>query len=168
MLNIILPLIQNLRRNIDVENNWRKLHEIIETNIHDICKTLNTRWLISICDTYIDYGSAIESRNAMMIVLIVNMEKLAQTNLFMYDLNINKNKLKKLKTEKPFELWDGMTSFNLAKGNMTKNLFKRLNKLIEDTPVIEKIYYTVLERIKNNDTILANLNKHHKRLFEIN
>ena len=90
MLNIILPLIQNLRRNIDVENNWRKLHEIIETNINDICKTLNTRWLISICDTYIDYGSEIESRNAMIIVLIANMEKLAQTNLFMYDLNINK------------------------------------------------------------------------------
>jgi len=166
LFNEVVVLIRKLRRKKDVETSWRKLYKIIETNIDHICETFNTRWLVSVCDTYVDYGDPVISRNAMLVVQITNFEKLWATNLLMYDVNLNEEKLKELKKSKVIPLWDGMYSFNINYGDMINNFFRRVDRLMKETPVIEKIYYTILERMKANNTTLANLNKYHIRLFD--
>lgn len=166
ILPYIKQLIKYLRRKIDVERNWLEFKEVIENNIDEVCKNFNTRWLISVCDTYADYGNELEKRNAMFIVLIANLEKIWATNLLMYDVKLNTSKLSQLKKNKVIPLWDGMFSFNINHGDMTNNMIKRLNSLLVQTPVLEKIYNTVLKRMKENDTTFANLDKYHKRLFE--
>jgi len=162
----IQELIVNLRKGKDINTNWKEFSNIIEQNIDEVCKILDTRWLVSICDTYVDYGDPIISRNAMLVVQIANFEKLWATNLLMYDIRLNPEKLQKLKNNKIISLWDGMYSFNINHGDLTNNFFYRLENLLKETLVIEKIYRTILQRIKENDTILANLNKYHGRLFE--
>jgi hypothetical protein len=166
----ILPKIQDLiirqRKGIDAEENWKKFTEFIETNLDKVCKSLDTRWLVSICDTYVDYGDPVIRRNAMLVVQTANFEKLWATYLLMYDLNLNEEKVEKLKKNKVIPLWDGMYSFNINHGDMTNNYFARVDELMSETPVIEAIYKTVLQRIKENNTVLANLNKYHKRLFK--
>ena len=102
----------------------------------------------------------------MLVVQTVNFEKLWATNLLMYDLKFNEEKVEKLKKNKIIPLWDGMYSFNINHGDMTNNYFARVDELMSETPVINAIYKTVLQRIKENDTVLASLNKYHQRLFE--
>jgi hypothetical protein len=162
----IQKFIVNLRKGKDIDINWKEFSNLIEQNIDEVCKNLDTRWLVSICDTYVDYGDPIRSRNAMLVVQIANFEKLWATNLLMYDITLNSEKLQKLKSNKIIPLWDGMYSFNINHGDLTNNLFGRMEDLLKETPVIEQIYKVIIQRIKENDTVLANLNKYHGRLFE--
>jgi hypothetical protein len=162
----IQELIISLRREKNIQQNWIEFRDLIEKNIYEVCNKLDTRWLISICDTYVDYGDNIIRRNAMLVVQIANFEKLWATNLLMYDVSLNPEKLKKLKKNKVIPLWDGMYSFNINHGDLTNNLLGRLEELLTETPVIESIYKTIIQRLKENDTVLANLNKYHGRLFE--
>jgi hypothetical protein len=168
ILREIQDLIISLRKGIDTEENWKKFIEFIESNLDKVCKSLDTRWLVSVCDTYADFGDPVTRRNAMLVVQTANFEKLWATYLLMYDLDLNEEKVEKLKNNKVIPLWDGMYSFNINHGDMTNNYFARVNELISETPVIDAIYKTVLQRIKENNTVLANLNLYHKRLFEPN
>jgi hypothetical protein len=162
----IRKLISKLRKGTDTDKNWPAFIKLVEENLPSVCRELDTRWLVSICDTYVDFGDDITSRNALLVVQMVNFEKLWATNLLMYDVAPNEQKLAELKKNKVIPLWDGMYSFNINHGDMTWNLFSRMDKLIKETPVIHAIYLTLIDRLKTHDTALANLNKYHKRLFE--
>lgn len=161
----VKSLIMNLRRGKNIEMSWNLFLKLIGENIEQICDSLDTRWLISICDTFVDFADPITSRNAMLVVQIANFEKLWATNLLMYDVKLNKEKLRVLKRNRVIHLWDGMYSLNINHGDMTNNFFRRVNELMKESPIIERIYFSILERIKKNDTVLANLNIYHQRLF---
>lgn len=165
ILEKIKPLIVQLRRRNNPEQHWPVFKNLIESNLEQICSELDTRWLVSVADTYADYGTPVEKRNALYISMIANFEKLWATNLLMYDLKLNKVRLEKLKNNETIPLWDGMYSFNINRGDMTRNLFGRLFDFQKETPVLEKVLETVLERMQNNDTTLANLSKYHGRLI---
>jgi len=121
---------------------------------------------VSVLDTYADHGTDIERRNALLVVQIANFEKLWATNLLMYDVTLNPEKVKLLKQNKVIPLWDGMYSFNINHGDMTGNFFSRVETLLESTPAIKCIYQIIIERLKNSGMTLANLNEYHRRLFE--
>jgi len=161
----IVNLIKNLRKGINKNENWNEFKTTIENNIQIICKNFNTRWLVSICDTYVDYGNPIEKRNAMLISLLINMEKLGQTNLLLYYKTINPVNIVKLSSGNPIKLWDGMKSFNIKTGDLTNNIFRRMETLLIETPVLMRIAKTLIYRLKNNKTILSNLNYYHKNIF---
>ncbi len=161
----VKSLIVNLRRNRDSGNSWRSFTAIVERSIEQICNTFDSRWLISICDTYVDYGDEVASRNALLIVQIINFEKLWATNLLMFDVELNKEKERILKKHRVVHLWDGVYSMNINHGDMINNFFNRLNGLMAETPVLETIYYTVLDRMKKHGTTLSNLNNYHAQLF---
>jgi hypothetical protein len=166
LLNIILPLIVNLRRGIEVEESMVLLRHAVEGYIDDVCIQLDTRWLVSICDTYAEFGTPIECRNAFMISMLAIFEKTSQTYAY-WRLGYPQT----LDSIEPLEhrkipLWDGMDSFHLVHGDVTINLFRRFESLLVETPNIEKIYKRVKDAIEKNETILGTLNKHHKHVFE--
>ena len=166
LLREVKSLIVNLRRQKDTDVHWSRFTSLLRNNLDQICRYFDTRWLVSIADTIIDHGTPIERRNAMYISIVANFEKLWATNLLMYDIHLNLEKLKELKNNRIIPLWDGMYSFNINRGDMTNNLFGRIYILLDETPDIRKIFDTILERIKSNDTVLSNLESYHKRLFE--
>jgi len=161
----LISIISNLRRKNNIETNFEKFKRIIECNIHNICQDLNTRLLISICDTYADFGTPIEQRNALIISVLINMEKLAQTHLLLYDIKLNHEKIILLRKGEKFPLWDGMTSFNLKGGDLTNNMLKRIIQKLDSTPLLLKIFNTLLSRLREYNTILNNLNYYHKNVF---
>jgi hypothetical protein len=165
LFDSVKNLIVQLRRGKNTQSNWNKFKNLVESNIDEICQTFSTRWLVSICDTYVDYGNEIERRNALFISLITNMEKLFLTRVMMYDLVLNPNKVEALKKKKTYPLWDGMTSFNIIRGDMTINLFRRIRSILKVTPTLGKIFEMTLNRITINDTFLSDLNKYHHRLL---
>ena len=162
----VVSLIKSLRKKENAGRNWEGFKGIIETNIDQVCAVFDTRLLISVCDTFVDYGSHIEQRNAMLVVQFANLEKLWATYLLMYDIRLNNEKVNQLKKNKIIPLWDGMYSFNINQGDMTNNMFSRIAFLMKETPVVEKIYKVVLEKLRQNDTILSKLNEYHEKLLE--
>ena len=100
----LLPMIKACRRNADrykLLGSWLTLSEFVEENIDDICEQLDSRWLISICDTYADYGDAIHKCNATLISLLCNYERIVQTTSFAS----KPNKKKKITNNNNW-LWD--------------------------------------------------------------
>ena len=162
----IQELITQIRQGRDVDTCWTELKNLVESNTEEICREADTRWLVSILDTYVDCGTDIERRNALLVVQIANFEKLWATNLLMYDVSLNPEKVNQLKKNKVIHLWDGMYSFNINHGDMSGNFFGRLETLLVATPAIRSIYQVVIERLKASGMTLANLNEYHRRLFE--
>ena len=168
MLDVIQPLIINLRRNINTEENWGLFRAQVEGNTNALCEELNTRWLISVCDSYADMGTEIERRNAMMIITLVNMEKVGQSYLN-WRLNYEAPfTMPDTHVPRKIKLWDGMTSMHLVIGDVTNNLFRRMETLLATTLHLHAIYHTVLKRIATDNTILGSMNKYHKHVFEPN
>ena len=162
----IKDTIPHLRRGENVDKHWPIFRSLIENNTERLVSSLNTRWLVSIADTFADYGSEIEKRNAIIISLIANMEKLFATRLLLYDIKLDHSKVKEVKRKKVVPLWDGMTSFNIEQGDMTNNLFQRIRSMLTETPALKIIFEKMLERVRQNDTFLSDINKYHQRLFE--
>ncbi len=148
-----------LRRKLFKCQDWNYFKQNIETNVDYICENMNTRWLVSICDTYCDYGLDIEKSQAYAISLFVNLEKLNQTIITMHDCKIDNSTLEKMRY-KTFPIWDGMTTMSMGKNaDVIFNLFNR--KKILFIPLFYKIFNTIcLRMVDCNQTTLNVLNKY--------
>jgi hypothetical protein len=157
-------LIVALRRGVETDANWAALRSLVSGRIDDVCAGFDTRWLVSVCDTYADFGDAIERRNAMLVSTLVNMEKLAQTYV-----RWSQGYPRRIATpDGPHDkarLWDGMTSMRLDIGDASNHLFGRLDALLAETPDLHRIYETVVRRIAEGDTVLAALDRAHGHVF---
>ncbi len=166
LIDRIKPWIVNLRRGIETERSFGEFRAIVEGDLDAVCTELNTRWLVSLCDTYVDFGEPIEQRNAMLVSMLVNWEKVAQSYVLWKSNYEGSLEVPEHHEPRKLFLWDGMTSFHLEIGDVTNNLFARTQRLLAETPQIERIYRTVLERIEKDETILGTLNKRHGHVFE--
>jgi len=119
--------------------------------------SFSTRWLVSIADTFADYGTGSERANAMIIVVLTNVTKLAETErLILKDKEVDFQRQMKFATPGT-QLWDGMTSYALKQGDMPKNMWTRVRALMSETPTLSFIFETVLSRMATNDTLIGRL-----------
>lgn len=168
VIDIILPEIKNCRREIDVENSYNRLIRFIWSNPDEVLK-INTRWLISICDTIADCDKNPTQRsNAAMISCFTNMVKLWTSSEMMRKAGKPDNEIYSQMISNPIPLWDGMTSFtpHQLKGDMTWNLFKRMNHVLGESPFLKKLFKTVITRIVASDNAMSDLHKIHGHLFK--
>ncbi len=104
----------------------------------------------------------------MFTTMLVNLEKVSQTFL-----------RRRVNYEAPFDvppeheprkirLWDGVTSMHLDIVDVTNNLFRRLQPLLEATPHLFRIFQTIIDRMKINPTTMGALDRRHRHLFEPN
>jgi hypothetical protein len=168
LVTLIAELILKLRRNINPDSSWGEFRALVETNIDRVCRELNTRELVSVCDTYADFADPVESRNAMLVSLLANAEKTSQSFLMLRLNYIAPFRVPLSHHPRRVPLWDGMDSFHLEIGDVTNGLFGRLDRLMSSTPAIERIYREVVDRIRTHPTILGALNKFHQHVFEPN
>ncbi|SJZ89397.1 protein of unknown function [Trichlorobacter thiogenes] len=166
LFSIIFPLIVNLRRGVEAEASMILFRQAVEVYIEEVCKQFDTRWLVSICDTFAEFGEPVERRNAFMVSMLAIFEKVSQTYAY-WRLGYPQSLAPATPLEhRKIPLWDGMDSFHLVHGDVTINMFRRLENLLSETPSIEKIYRRVRDGIKDGETILGVLNKQHKHVFE--
>jgi hypothetical protein len=154
-----------LRRGLEVEANFARFDVLVKENVEALVEEMDTRWLVSICDTYMDFGSPVDSRNAGMIVLLVNLVKLAETERMMLASTAQDGAEVARCGEDIYPLWDGVTTYLISGGDMPRNLFGRLSKLMEPTPVFGRMLEAVVERMREGDTLPARLGRHQERFF---
>ncbi len=147
----LMPVIRVCRRSSRQEalGAWLTLSEFVEENIDDVCAQLNSRWLVSICDTYADFGDIPHRNNALLISLLCNYERIVQTTKF-----ASKPIRKKINDENNW-LWDDnqLIAIN-GTVDVHINLFRRIRKNFENTPVLLKILRTIIKRMLKNKTTL--------------
>jgi len=147
-LDFIQEYIPLIRNSFNLDTTYPKFKNYIIDNIDEICEVLNTRWLVSICDTFVDHGDEMESQIAFNISFLVNYERLVQTNY-------NKNDVRDMLPIR--ELWDGCNSYHPTKGDTLFNIIDRLGRLNYNPKYkyLFKIHKTILDRMMENDTTIG-------------
>ena len=135
---------------------WPFFRQEVEQHRESILENLSSRWLISIIDTWVDYGSPIERRNAMCLSLICTWEKLALSERCLTETltgtAASETKVKEM-VAKQFILWDGMQTISLGPfADVITNLFTRLGSLLAETPLILQIAEVLVARMAANET----------------
>jgi hypothetical protein len=124
-----------------------------------LLRNLDSRWLISACDTIVDISNDQEMRAAAAAAtLFANTCKLYETERLM------KTSLESVDTEKSgdrVELYDGLTAFVVGRGDMVHNLFARVGTL-NDGCVANKILKEVMNRARQNDTVFRRFGDIHE------
>ena len=152
----LISLIVFIRRGIDPDENWSKFRCLMASDYKTIIEELDTRWLVAICDTYADQGEDIEAIQALLISTFCNLIKLGDTfKLVCKNPDYDEAKLQ----IPPRELWDGVTSYLVCKGDMPRNLINRLNRRMGTNPVFRKLWNTVLARVSRSENFLTSLGK---------
>lgn len=159
----LVSLIIKIRRKNNLAQNVVTFTDLLGRYTNVIIDNADVRWLVSICDTIADHGDDIMKPRAMMIVNYVNMIKLNDTLLtIVKDPNIDGDKKRNFKVS---PTWAGLTSFDIEKGDMTKNMFRRLENVLKDTPLLKQIFLKIQNEVKQNNNSLTTLAKIHKSSF---
>jgi polysaccharide pyruvyl transferase WcaK-like protein len=168
ILSQLLPLTVYLRRGIRPVASFRCVKQLIEGNLDLALSQLDTRWLISVCDSYTDHGDAIESRNALLISSFLNWERLAESYLRWSNPDLCSLKIDRPIPQTNEPLWDGLITVHLRRGDTLNNLLIRYARVLHPTPVLLAIWRELLSRIRANNTLLAALETAHVHLFDEN
>ena len=153
-------LLVRLRRKDRVEGSWAQFHQLVLKNTGSLVASLNSRWLLSIVETFGDYGTGNERQAALLVSLMLNMEKTYRTLDKVYcrtrtpvprvdGLKISAMDPEVASGEKSLEeLWDGII---IAAGNDNEdyliNIYRRIGREISSAPAISQICATLLERM---------------------
>ena len=135
-----------LRRGINTKQTFKKLSVLWENESDFLIEKLNTRWLISAADSFIDHDPNELSRAyAFSAVCLVNTCKLCETERFANnteDIKFALNNLKQL-SEKRVPLFDGTSAFAIGTCDTLRNMRWRLDSLKEPIPsfrILQEIF----------------------------
>jgi len=155
-------LIVCVRRKLELSENLAAFLKLWSTESKFLTEHLNSRWLISACDTFADYGSDTQKAAAIIMVILVNTVKLAETERLIFgDPNPMPSKLEAIAEKRNarthIELWDGVTAYALFSGDMPRNMLRRLATLTEKDVALAAIAKTLIRRAVTADTVLGRL-----------
>lgn len=157
-------LIVLLRRGLDLEQNIPAFLNLWLEEADFLARHLNSRWLISACDTFADYGSDIQRAIALILVAMINTIKLCETErIGLCDPSTVPEKLETVanahRANTHIELWDGVTAYSIANGDMPRNLFRRITAIADKDPALGVIARTLIIRAVEGDNLFGRLAK---------
>lgn len=152
-----------LRRGIYTKETFRKLSDLWNHESLFLIGNLNTRWLISAADSFIDYDTNPLSRAyAFSAISLVNSCKLCETERFANNTESTEyepDKLEKLKRER-IPLFDGTSAFAVGTCDTLRNMRWRLDSMKNDLPsyiILKEIFY----RINSHNTVYKRMAERH-------
>jgi hypothetical protein len=152
-------IIVKIRRKLDLNNTLEQFFKLWNTQATFLIKHLSARWLISVCDTFIDYSKeSNEVAYAFSTLFFMNTIKLYETEKAMYNQQ-NPQYYPEFLTAK-VQLFDGITAYNAKGGDMVKNMFNRLNNKINNQIVTAQIFKELVDRSNQEDTVYRRMSIH--------
>lgn len=145
-LKIKKQIIQNRRKESFSFTNFNRN---VENNLNEILKTFDTRWLISIVDTYTQSDKFKDKAESILISTFVNMLKLWGTDTY-FNKGLTPTDYKML-VYNQYELWDGMITYSPHHGDTYKNLISKIQTVLyNNNMLLFKIFSEILNRAKND------------------
>ena len=152
--HMLVAEIIKLRRNPANQTAREEFWDLLNIYTDVILEHYDVRWLLSICDTIVDIGSELKSAIAMNIVQCVNGTNLHHSILVnAVDGNIDLNKLRH---EIKVPTWGGMITADIPNGDMIHNMMNRLDAVIEQEPLLCKIWCRIKERGREESNLVIN------------
>jgi hypothetical protein len=140
-----------LRRGISPRASWQRFNELWGSEGEFLLGALNARWLVSACDTIIDYSPDLTERAlALAGSLFVNTIRLYETELWMKSVNERPY----VKQPQPGQrLFQGLTPFMAGSGDMVRNLKLRLGATCAEGGLPGAILRELFRRMVAEDTV---------------
>jgi len=125
----------------------------IEDNLDFIVERVNSRWIVSILDTYGDYGDTAERRNAMLGVLLISFDRFVDSVRRCHAGEADELRVRDRK------FYDGLTTPSLGHSADThRNMLCRIGKCWKSTPAVQRMGIELVDRqFKLNPTSTLNL-----------
>lgn len=147
-------VIVHLRRDPESIEHIQQFNKIIDQYSNTLLEHLDVRWLLSICDTYVDIGDPHRSAVAMNIVQCVNGTNLHLTII----ANVENGNLDpaKLRQERKAKTWGGMITVDIPNGDMIYNMMTRLNCVVKEDELLNKIWCEIKRRGRGEGNVVMN------------
>lgn len=152
--HMLVAEIIKLRRNPGNQTARETFWELLNNYTDVILENYDVRWMLSICDTVVDIGDELQSAIAMNLVQCVNGTNIHHSILVnAVDGNIDANKLRH---ELKVPTWGGMITADIPNGDMIHNMMNRLDAVIEQDELLNKIWITIKDRGRNESNLVMN------------
>ncbi|MCR4265861.1 polysaccharide pyruvyl transferase family protein [Nitratireductor sp. ZSWI3] len=145
-------LVVLIRRNINLEENVLRFRDLWDREGAFLCERLDSRWLVSACDTIIDHGRDTGERAlAMSATLFTNTVKLYETERWATAAAADAAPYREISERVP--LHDGLSAFAIGRGDMIKNLEHRLLSFADEDSAAFLILRELFSRAGRFDTV---------------
>ena len=156
--HLLACLIVVLRRDAENERALKLFWRILYEQFDVIRSEISLRWLVSIADTIADFGrNTGECAIGMSASIYANTAKLYETERKVYHPKRPWPPKKRLNSGG--ELFDGMISYWIEKGDLIENMFARSLRISQSEPVAGKVLMEVIERLKKGPTVYRRFNR---------
>lgn len=159
-------LIVLIRREVDSQNNYAKFKALWLAERDFLLRSLNIRWLISACDTFIDFDEdACLKATLMNAVVLINTLKLQETERFLCDQSITENPEHQQHLQhQRYALFDGTSAFAVGTDDTLRNMRWRLEKVCEIHP-LGQIVIEIFDRLQRdeNNNVYSRFKQRHTR-----
>lgn len=144
-----------LRRGIDVTESLERFRTLWQRHQALLLGQLNSRWLVSACDSICDHFPEPEERAAAMAAaLFVKSIKLYETERL---ATLDPALLTAALSDPwgvPQILFDGLSAFRIGHGDMIQNLHQRVLSISDSVLFAGPILRELLRRMNAHDTVL--------------
>lgn len=159
-------LIVLIRREVDSQNNYAKFKALWLAERDFLLRSLNIRWLISACDTFIDFDEdACLKATLMNAVVLINTLKLQETERFLCDQSITENPQHQQHLQhQRYALFDGTSAFAVGTDDTLRNMRWRLEQVCEIHP-LGQIVIEIFDRLQRdeNNNVYSRFKQRHTR-----
>ena len=142
----------HIRRAIDPDAHAALFLDLWHAEKDFLCQHLNSRWLVSACDTFVDISpDPVERSLAAGATLFANTIKLYETERLLSGVAGRETALEPFGQRKAIH--DGMSAFMIGRGEMVMNLHKRIHALAMPESAAYAILCELLRRASVHDTV---------------
>lgn len=159
-------LIVLIRREVDVQNNYAKFKALWRAERNFLVQSLNIRWLISACDTFIDFDEDVTLKAILMnAVVLINTLKLQETERFLCDQSLTVNQEhQQLLQQQRYALFDGTAAFAVGTDDTLRNMRWRLEQVCK-AHELGQIVIEIFDRLQleQNENVYSRFKQRHTR-----
>lgn len=154
-----------IRREFEEEKHFAIFEQLWDEEKDFLLEKLNTRWLISAVDTFVDYSKDTTLQALCLgTVCLLNTIKIEETERYITHAHTLQDDLKRIEQlkEKRVALFDGTSAFAIGTDDTLRNMRWRINKLAK-VNVGGEILLEIFKRLQEYDTVYKRLKDRHTR-----
>lgn len=161
-------LIVMIRREYKVKKHYKAFEELWNKEHEFLLSNLNLRWIISACDTFIDYSDDDAlSGICLAIVMLVNTVNMYESERHFWDMdkltNANYKENKIPENALHLLLFDGLEGILPERGDTLRNMRWRMDSMGKKSKLGGSILSEVFYRLNNNYSVYSRFKPLHQK-----
>lgn len=159
-------LVVLLRRGYKPNKVFEEYENLWEIEYDFLINNLSLRWIVSACDTFVDFSSN-RSRAAIMmnVVTLINTLKVYETDSYLKSIN-KRNDLISERVETLYNgdlgLYNGLSYFRIGTDDTLKHMRERYKKFYSEDKLSTTILLSVFDKLQQIDCAYSTVKKLHK------